>query len=115
MSEIPVRLILVSTFFCSTVQAQIKDFKTVDENAKVATNLQYKVKSSFPVKGTGNVIFTTTVTVKNTDAANPQKLMLCAVGNSVVTKKNVDADTINIKLVDKQFQCSAANKEAAKN
>ncbi len=114
-------LFLASACFISLGQAQVKDFKTVDENAKVATNLQYKVKSSFPAKGTGNVIFTTTVTVKNTDAANPQKFMLCAVGNSIVMMdkaKNpvtVDSDSIDIKLAAGQFQCSAKGNAVAKN
>jgi hypothetical protein len=121
MCRVSAPLILASACFISLVQAQVKDFKTVDKNAKVATNLQYKVKSSFPAKGTGNVIFTTTVTVKNTDAANPQKFMLCAVGNSIVMMdkaKNpvtVDSDSINIKLAAGQFQCSAKGNAAAKN
>src|SRR5215469_1380005 len=60
MLRVTTRLMLGSAILLSSLQAQVKDFKTVDADAKVPTNLQYKVKSSFPVKGTGNVIFTTT-------------------------------------------------------
>ena len=95
----------------------MKDFKTVDANAKPATNLQYKIKTTFPAKGDSNVTFTNTVTVKNTDAVNPQKVMLCALGNSVVMKKGVtrDVDSINIKLAAGQFQCTTKGDAAAKD
>ncbi len=118
----PAARIIASTFLMwSGAHGHVKDFKTVDENAKPATNLEYRVKSSFPVKGTGNTVFTNTVTVKNTDAVNSQKLILCALGNSIVmidkmlNPVTVPADSVNIKLAAGQFQCSPNGKPAAKN
>jgi hypothetical protein len=64
------------------------------------------------VQGSGNTVFTNTVTVKNTDAANPQKLMLCALGNSIVMMDKMmnpvmmDADFIDVKLAAGQDQSS---------
>ena len=95
-------------------------FKKVNKDANPPTNLEYEVSYAFQFKDNkSNQIWTTTVIVKNTDAANAQKVMLCLQGVSHPLKTGDAPRTlVNVTLNNaaKRFQCTpAATSEYLKN
>lgn len=71
-------LMLLALVLCGPAQAA---FKKVDMDANPASKLEYDIGYEFQFKDNNtNQIWKTTVVVKNTDAANAQKVMLCLQG-----------------------------------
>jgi len=87
-------------------------FKKVNKDANPATNLEYEISYAFQFKdNNSNQIWTTTVIVKNTDAANAQKVMLCLQGVSHPLKTGTAARTlVNVthNNAAKRMQCTLA-------
>ncbi len=94
-------------------------FKKVNKDANPPTNLEYEVSYEFPFKdNNSNQVWTTKVTVKNTDNANDQKVMLCLQGISHPLKTGTQSrDLINISFDNnaKRLQCRPANRAEDKD